>query len=324
MITAPVCLWILMFASLLLLACAQSGIPTPAAETGNTAGVAANTSATVMPSTQMASRTMAPTNTQVPPQSTDPPVPQATQPATAATEPAADIWRPKPGTDWQWQLNALPIDLSIDVDMYDIDLFDNDAATVAALHAAGRKAVCYLNAGGWEDWRPDAAEFPEGIIGANLDDWNGERWLDIRRIDLLAPIMEARMDLCRQKGFDGIEPDNIDGFLNDTGFPLTSGHQLEYNIWLAEAAHRRGLSIGLKNDMDQIDVLLSHYDWALNEQCFEYDECETLLPSIEAGKAVFNVEYALETGEFCEKARALGFNSLRKNLDLGSWLDPCG
>ena len=136
--------------------------------------------------------------------------------------------------------------------------------------------------------------------------------------------MESRMDLCRQKGFDGIEPDNIDAFLNDTGFPLTSEHQLEYNIWLAEAAHRRGLSIGLKNDMDQIDVLLSHYDWALNEQCFEYDECETLLPSIEAGKAVFNVEYALETGEFCEKARALGFNSLRKNLDLGSWLEPCG
>jgi hypothetical protein len=49
-----------------------------------------------------------------------------------------------------------------------------------------------------------------------------------------------------------------------------------------------------------------------------------LLPFIEAGKAVFNVEYALETGEFCEKARALGFNSLRKNLDLDSWLEPCG
>ena len=72
--------------------------------------------------------------------------------------------------------------------------------------------------------------------------------------------MEARMDSCQANGFDGIEPDNIDGFLNDTGFPLTYGDQLEYNIWLAEAAHARGLSIGLKNDMDQTPDLLTHFD----------------------------------------------------------------
>jgi hypothetical protein len=207
--------------------------------------------------------------------------------------------------------------------MYDIGLFDNDAATVSALHAEGRKVVCYVNVGGWEDWRTDASQFPDEVIGANLDDWAGERWLDIRRIDLLAPIMEARMDSCQANGFDGIEPDNIDGFLNDTGFPLTYGDQLEYNIWLAEAAHARGLSIGLKNDMDQIPDLLTHFDWALNEECFEFEECETLLPFIEAGKAVFNVEYGLETGEFCADAKRLRFNSLKKNLDLDAWREPC-
>ena len=143
--------------------------------------------------------------------------------------------------------------------MYDIDLFDNDTATVSALHAEGRKVVCYVNAGGWEDWRPDAASFPDELIGENLDDWAGERWLDIRRIDLLAPIMEARMDSCQAKGFDGIEPANIDGFLNDTGFPLSYEDQLEYNIWLADAAHARGLSIGLKNDMEQIPDLLAPF-----------------------------------------------------------------
>ena len=201
-----------------------------------------------------------------------------------------DVWVPAPKTTWQWQLNGLPLDQSFDVEMYDIDLFDNDAATVAALHAEGRKVVCYMNAGGWEEWRPDADDFDESIIGANLDDWKGERWLDIRRIDILAPIMEARMDSCRDKGFDGIEPDNIDGYLNDTGFPLDYDDQLEYNIWLAETAHARGLSIGLKNDMDQAPELLAHFDWALNEECFRYEECETLLPFIEAGKAVFNVE----------------------------------
>ena len=242
-------------------------------------------------------------------------------PTTSATDatkvlPDEAVWRPSPSTTWQWQLTGLPIDRSVEAEMYDIDLFDTDAATVAVLHAEGRKVVCYVNAGGWEDWRSDAARFPDEVIGANLDDWEGERWLDIRRIDVLGPIMEARMDSCKAKGFDGIEPDNVDGFLNDTGFPLSYGDQLRYNIWLAETAHQRGLSIGLKNDMEQVPDLIAYFDWTLNEECFEYQECDTLLPFIAAGKAVFNVEYVLDTGEFCGEARALGFNSVRKNLDL--------
>ena len=42
------------------------------------------------------------------------------------------------------------------------------------------------------------------------------------------------MHSCCDKGFDGIEPDNIDGFLNNTGFDLTYEDQLAY-IWLAGA-----------------------------------------------------------------------------------------
>ncbi len=94
--------------------------------------------------------------------------------------------------------------------------------------------VRYMNAGGWDEWRPDAGAFPTGVIGDDLDDWEVERWLDVRRIDILASIMEARMDSCRDKGFDGIEPDNIDGFMNGTGYDLTYKDQLAY-IWLAGA-----------------------------------------------------------------------------------------
>ena len=76
--------------------------------------------------------------------------------------PVNEVWRPGPSTTrWQWQLNDLPIDHSIEGDMYDKDLFDNDAATVAKLHAEGRTVICYVNAGGWEIWRPDAGQFPE-------------------------------------------------------------------------------------------------------------------------------------------------------------------
>ena len=238
--------------------------------------------------------------------------------------PCLQVWRPGPGTtSWQWQLNDLPIDHSIDAEMYDIDLFENDAATVAELHAEGPTVICYINAGGWENWRPDTDQFPETIIGANLDDWAGEMGLGIRNIEILAPILETRMDLCKLKGFDGVEPDNVDGYLNETGFPLSYDDQLRYNIWLADAAHKRGLSNGLKNDMDQIPDLLPHFDWALNEECFQFNECETLVPFINAGHADFNVEYGLETHEFCDKANALGFNSLKKNLGLDAWQEPC-
>jgi hypothetical protein len=233
------------------------------------------------------------------------------------------IWRPAPGTTWQWQLTDLPVDQNYEVEMYDLDLFENDATVVAALHAAGRVTVCYLNAGGWEEWRPDADRFPSELLGQPLDEWPGERWLDIRQLDALAPILAERLDLCQEKGFDGVEPDNVDGYSNDTGFALSYDDQLQFNRWLSEQAHARGLSIGLKNDLDQIEPLLDDFDWALNEECFYYEECEGLRLFIEAGKAVFHVEYELETGEFCDRATEMQFSSMVKRWELDAWAEPC-
>jgi hypothetical protein len=235
---------------------------------------------------------------------------------------AAEIWIPAASTTWQWQLQGT-LDTTVDAAMYDIDLFDHSAAVVAGLHGQGRKVVCYLSAGTWEDWRPDAAQFPAAVLGGRVSGWPGERWLDIRRLDVLGPIMEARLDLCRQKGFDAVEPDNIDGYANVSRFPLTAQDQLRYNKWLAGAAHARGLSIGLKNDLDQVKDLVSQFDWALNEQCFEYNECGLLAPFTKAGKAVFVVEYSLATTAFCEKAVTLGFNAMKKNLSLDAFRAAC-
>jgi hypothetical protein len=235
----------------------------------------------------------------------------------------AQRWIPPPSTSWQWQLTELPVDQTVDAAMYDVDLFDTPAAIVASLHARGRKVVCYMSAGTWEEWRPDAARFPSSVLGAPLPEWPGERWLDIRRLDILRPLIEARLDLCRQKGFDAVEPDNVDAYSNRSGFPLTAADQLRYNVWLAEAAHARGLSVGLKNDLEQAEALAAHFDWALVEQCFEYDECQRLEPFTKARNAVFAVEYTLPIAEFCAKARALGFNAMRKNLKLDAYRAAC-
>lgn len=239
-----------------------------------------------------------------------------------AGEPAGDWWRPVPGTSWQWQLTGDP-DLSYEVEMYDLDLFDTSAESIAALHGDGRVVICYFSAGSLEDWRPDAADYPEAVVGEPLEGWSGENWLDVRALDVLAPLLEARLDLAVQKGCDGVEPDNVDGWTNETGFPLSGADQLRFNRWLAAAAHARGLSVGLKNDLDQILALVGHFDWALNEECFSYDECELLLPFVDAGKAVFGVEYELDAEDFCPEANALDFDFLVMDLDLDGGREAC-
>ena len=228
-------------------------------------------------------------------------------------------------TSWQWQLTDQPIDQSFDVDVYDIDLFDNDASVVAELHRSGSTVICYLNAGSWEDWRPDADLFPISVLGNDYEGWPGERWLDIRQIDLLAPPMRARLDQCKEKGFDGVEPDNIEAYGADTGFPLTYDDQLKYNIWLANEAHERGLSIGLKNDAEQVEDLLPYFDWALTEDCFADGWCDELLPFVREGKAVLSAEYTDRVGldDFCSEAKELGFNAILKNRELDAYREAC-
>jgi len=236
------------------------------------------------------------------------------------------IWKPEIRTNWQWQLSGLPVDQSFNVQVYDIDLFENDASIVEAFHAQGRKVICYVSVGSWEDWRPDKDQFPAEVIGKDYEGWEGEKWLDIRRIDLLAPVLRDRFDLCQEKGFDGLEPDNIDGYTSETGFPLSAEDQLAYNIWIASEAHARGLSIGLKNDGDQVIDLLPYFDWALLEDCIADDWCEQFTPFVSAGKAVFAAEYSdnfERLDQFCPQLNALNYNGIFKNRELDAWVQKC-
>lgn len=235
------------------------------------------------------------------------------------------VWRPAPGTTWQWQLTT-PIDTSVEADVFNIDLFDNSAALVAALKARGRRVVCYISAGSWEDWRPDAARFPRRVLGRRYAAWPRERWLDIRRIDDLAPVMRARLDLCRSKGFDAVELDNVDGYTNDTGFPLKAADQLRYNAWLANEARSRGLSVGLKNDPDQARALEPYFDWALTESCLAEGWCGAFRPFLDAGKAVFAAEYTDTKVDFpaaCREAEKLGVSAILKKRALDAFRRTC-
>lgn len=114
----------------------------------------------------------------------------------------------------------------------------------------------------------------------------------------------------------------MDGHASDTGFPLTVDDQLRDNRFIARLAHERGLSVRLKNDLPQISALLDDFDFAVNEQCAQLDECDRLSPFIRAGKAVPHVEYELEPSAFCAQSRRLDLSSMRKRLDLDHWRAP--
>lgn len=239
-----------------------------------------------------------------------------------AAEAGSPPWTPSPGDTWQYQLSGA-IDTAVEADVFDIDAFAVSAGTVGALHGLGRHAVCYIDAGSWEPYRPDSRRFPASVKGRIVPGWPDERWLDIRRLEVLRPILRDRLDRCAKNGFDGVELDWIDSYAQHTGFPLTRADQLGYDRWLARAAHRRGLAVALKNGLGLIKRLIGSYDFAVNEQCFQYHECWHYRPFLDAGRAVFNVEYEIPRSAFCDRAADLGIAAMRKHLALGAWRQPC-
>lgn len=231
------------------------------------------------------------------------------------------MWRPSPRATFQIQFVG-ELDLSVEAQVYEVD-YEVETEVVEELRAAGRRVVCYINGGAWEDWRPDKDAFPARVIGRPMAGWPGERWLDVRRIDVLGPIMRARMEVCRDKGFDAVDPDNVNGFENRTGFPLKPADQLRYNRWLARTAHSLGLAVALKNDGSQAKALAPVFDFAVVEECFQYRECEQYLPFVRARKAVVDLEYKLAPAQFCKEARKLGIVAMRKNRRLDAYRVAC-
>ena len=103
--------------------------------------------------------------------------------------------------------------------------------------------------------------------------------------------------------------------------------------------------IGLKNDVDQVwgcrrqrrlstlcarvpassrlaaaqvGALVSHFDFAVVEQCFQYNECDAYLPFVQQNKAVLICEYAKlsKVAAACPAALERGFSLIRKTYDL--------
>jgi hypothetical protein len=285
-------------------------------------------------------------------------------------EPCTGCWQPPLHARWQYQLQARPgvadasggIDVDIceapaaggdcvTPDVFDIDLYVDtkvsgdgnfvvNTAAVDAIHAAGGHAICYLDAGDAETYRPDYQRFVRFdracggcLIGnpfsqvfpdeffLNIDNDQGQR-------AFILEVNRARVKKCATAGFDGVEWDIIDTFEDShSGFHISYRSQLMFNTRLANMAHHYGMSVAMKNDPSQVKDLLPYFDFAIVEECFQYHYCSgDPAPGedafVQAGKAVFEVEYRLDRDEFCPDAEALGFNAIKKSRHYSLFARP--
>lgn len=232
---------------------------------------------------------------------------------------SGDWYRPGVTATWAWQLQGA-LNTGYPVDVYDIDLFDTSAAQIANLQAAGHRVFCYFSAGSYENWRADVGDFLASDLGYIMDGWPDERWIDIRSRNVFT-IMLARLDMAVSKGCDGVELDNMTVYQEqNTGISANATDQLAFNRNLFNAAHNRGLTVALKNDLDQIGELVDYVDLMINEQCHEYSECGVVQPFIDAGKPVFNAEYLPSyqnnPNPICAASQAADIRTLILSVDL--------
>eukprot|EP00475_Leptophrys_vorax_P043698 TRINITY_DN8498_c0_g4_i1.p1 TRINITY_DN8498_c0_g4~~TRINITY_DN8498_c0_g4_i1.p1 ORF type:complete len:369 (+),score=6.14 TRINITY_DN8498_c0_g4_i1:159-1109(+) len=251
---------------------------------------------------------------------------------------------------------AANIDFAAPAVVFDIDGFSATPATIARLHAAGKRVVCYFSFGTAEDYRPDYKQFPRAALGGMVcmtDDcsqaWPGERWLDVRNAAVRS-VLEKRVQLGKRKGCDGIEPDNMDAWNGNImkgaigRFKITAADQINFNAWTANIVHKYGMSVGLKNAGNLATVQMARlFDWALVEQCNEFSDwsadawyqgkfgCDWSNEFVRNGKAVFVAEYVDTWGAsagivngmqfpqgLCADNNAHGFTTRLYDMDLGS------
>jgi hypothetical protein len=240
--------------------------------------------------------------------------------------------------------------------VFDIDLYQDgrisgndhtvNTAAVDAIHSRGAHAVCYLSAGTAERFRPDYPKYvrfdrriDHRLLGKPFSDrFSNEYWLNINngrgQRDFVLRQVASRTRECAEAGFDAVEYDVVDAYAQGrrvTGWRIRPHTQLVFDRALARIGHENGLSVGLKNDLGQVPKLEPRFDFAINEQCFQYREC-TNNPSpgykafTRAGKAVFQVEYRIPPKRFCGDANRLGISSIKKardfSLDAKPWV-PC-
>jgi len=188
---------------------------------------------------------------------------------------------------WDWQIGlTTPLQRTgpSAVDIYDIDGFLTTKAQVTAIKTtwqaatlAHPKTVCYLDLA-WEDYRPDGTPgqaFPAATLGNVYFGYPEERWVDLRQLDALKPMLRERIGMCARKGFDSVELDDIDSFdpPSTTGFHLTPGDLQNFLAYAFNLIHADGMT-GLWKNSPLLSWWGRQYaDGAVVEECYSNQQC---------------------------------------------------
>lgn len=183
-----------------------------------------------------------------------------------------------------------------------LDLENLSERAVANIKAQDKFVICYMSAGTVEEFRGhykrNRLAWDVLTLGP-MDDWYGERWLDIRRVDRLLALFGPVLDEMAAAGCDGVETDNIDCY----GSPDCAGHlggltyneiiqyNVEFILQLTDAAHARGLLVFAKNALELHPDIMPYTDGLIVENCGRFKECARLSMWTAFEKPVFAVEY---------------------------------
>lgn len=248
--------------------------------------------------------------------------------------PVSAFVQPTVGITWDYSLGYTFASSNADssTKFYSVDLVNTAQKDITALKAAGHIVACYFSGGSVEDFRSDAKDFPAAAVGKVMDGWPHEKWVDTRN-DKVRQIMVARIAQAQSKGCDGVDVDNIDGYSNDTGFDMDEDDAVDFIQAMADAAHAKNLAYGLKNGGDLIDQVKDDVQWAINEQCVQYNECAPYKVLLDAKKPVFHVEYTKDDAattvdasflkSACAAGGLKGVSTIVKHNSLDKWIKKC-
>ncbi|GAA3599069.1 endo alpha-1,4 polygalactosaminidase [Kineosporia mesophila] len=147
----------------------------------------------------------------------------------------------------------------------------------------GAYNICYVNAfqvqPGEEKWWKK--NHPSLLLKDSSGDYVVDEDWDELMLDTstaakrkqLAAIVGKWFTGCATKGYQAVEPDNLDSYTR-SGKLLTKANAVAFTKLLAARAHTAGLAIGQKNTVELgTQGKKAGLDFAVTEECGRYDEC---------------------------------------------------
>ena len=160
--------------------------------------------------------------------------------------------------------------------------------------AAGVYSVCYVNGfqtqPGADLDAIDTLLLHDGDERVTDPGWPDEVLYDDqhpRAAQQVAELVGRALDAVRQ-GLPGVDLDNVDSWTRSRGLLDVDDAEALANL-LVSAAHDRDLAVGQKNAAEHSERFRALFDFAVVEECAQYDECEAYTDAY--GELVYAVEY---------------------------------